>query len=136
LCHFFSHTNIHLTTYQEIILLYHLLSIAIVEFYSQSSRLRDERVLDLINEFDEITRRKGLMPGDSVPDVLKGALGDSMPGAAASPGSSSTGLSRTSAATIADIAASLRASSNTELAAVAGKTVSQTGVSLVSATSW
>lgn len=94
------------------------------------ARARDERVLMLINQFNEITRKKGLNPADaSVPDNLAGYIGGAI---------DDTGVSLTmgnAGTTIAIIAEGLKAKSNSEIAAMAGSAVGATGTALVAVTS-
>ena len=93
-------------------------------------RARDERVLVLINRFDDITRRKGL--STTVPEKLAGIMDTAAVASAVSP---TAQLAVISAGSISEIALSLRSKSSAEMAAVAGTTLGQTGSSMVEVTS-
>ena len=96
------------------------------------SRSRDERVLLLINQFNDITRKKGLNPGDaSVPENLAGYIDSADTGISMS----SAGGAGSTTTTIAAIQESLKAKTNSEIAALAGSAVGATGTALVAVTS-
>jgi hypothetical protein len=96
------------------------------------ARARDERVLALINQFNDITQKKGLNPGDaSVPENLAGYIDGATDGTGISLPSTDSGAQTT----IAAIRDSLKAKSNSEIAAIAGSAVGSTGTALVAVTS-
>lgn len=95
-------------------------------------RARDERILVLINRFDDITRQKGL--STAVPEKLAGIMDTAAVASTVNnPSAPLTVLS--DASSITELAVILRSKSTAEMAVVAGTTLSQTGSSMVEVTS-